>query len=233
MNIKEKIKLELKNNSDEKYKKFSSSLVPNCSNMLGVRLPFLRKTAKKIIKDDWKSFLNSKAEFFEETMLKGMVIGLLDEDIKTVLNYIDEFIKEINNWSVCDSFVSGLKIINKNKEAVFSYIQKFLTSEKEFEIRFYLVVLLNYFSDIEYINQTLNSLEKICLEGYYAKTGAGWLISICYIKFPEITEKFLTRTKIDPEAFNIGIQKIIESKRVEKNIKDKLKSLKKNIKAAS
>ena len=42
------VKNELLKNIDEKYQKFSSSLIPNVDNILGVRLPVLRKIAKKI-----------------------------------------------------------------------------------------------------------------------------------------------------------------------------------------
>ena len=46
-------KSELKKYSDVKYKKFSSALIPGADNILGVRLPILRKIAKEIanIKD--------------------------------------------------------------------------------------------------------------------------------------------------------------------------------------
>lgn len=54
----------------------SSALIPNINNMLGVRLPPLRKLAKEIAKDDWRSYLNlPENQFFEEFMLQGMVIG--------------------------------------------------------------------------------------------------------------------------------------------------------------
>ena len=41
MDIKAKLLLE----SEKDYKNFSASLIPNIDNVLGVRLPILRKTA--------------------------------------------------------------------------------------------------------------------------------------------------------------------------------------------
>lgn len=221
----EEIRKKLFELSDEKYKKFSLSLLPETDNLIGVRLPILRKLAKEIVHLDYEKFLNSKSEFFEETMLKGMVIGALGKNAKVEL--IEAHIKEITNWSLCDSFVSSLKFIDKNKPFYFSFIQKYLFSKKEFEIRYALVVLLNYFVCEEYIDEIFNILEKIYLKDYYAKMAAAWLISICYVKFREKTFEFLIKTKIDFETFNMGIQKIVESKRVSKDEKLALRKLKK------
>ena len=52
----EEIKKELFKNRDEKYQKFSSSLLPNIENVLGVRFPILKKIAKKISKNDYELF---------------------------------------------------------------------------------------------------------------------------------------------------------------------------------
>lgn len=40
---------------DEKYQKFASALIPNVNNVVGVRLPELRKLAKIIAKGDWRT----------------------------------------------------------------------------------------------------------------------------------------------------------------------------------
>ena len=82
----DKIRKKLIELSDERYKKFSLSLLPETDNLLGVRLPILRKLAKEIIKCDYEKFLNSKEEFFEETMLKGMVIGAMGAKVKSEYN---------------------------------------------------------------------------------------------------------------------------------------------------
>ena len=58
--------------SEPEFQKFSSSLLPGTSNILGVRLPILRKLAKKIIRGDWRAYLASaQDQSFEEIMLQG------------------------------------------------------------------------------------------------------------------------------------------------------------------
>lgn len=99
---------------DPEYQKFSAALIPNIDNVLGVRLPELRKIAKKIAKDDWRTYLKTaEDEYFEEIMLQGMVIGYVKTDINDQLSYVASFIPKIDNWSVCDSFCIGLKFTKR------------------------------------------------------------------------------------------------------------------------
>lgn len=45
----------LEETTEEKYRKFSSSLLPGVDNILGIRLPRLREIAKDIAKDNWRA----------------------------------------------------------------------------------------------------------------------------------------------------------------------------------
>ena len=117
--MNKKIREEIFELIDEDYKKFSSSLLPNINNILGVRLPELRKLAKKVAKDDWRKFIaTANNQYFEEIMLEGMVLGYVKTNIEEILLYVAEFIPKIDNWSVCDSFCGGLKFTKDNMEQV-------------------------------------------------------------------------------------------------------------------
>ena len=146
-------------------------------------------------------------------------------DIDTKLTYIKEFIPYIDNWAVCDIFVAGLKI--KEKEKFYNFIQKYLENNKtEFEIRFGLVSLLDYYIDKEHIQEIFKITDKIKRDEYYIEMAIAWLISICYIKFPKETEEYLNNNKLSDFAYNKSIQKIIESTRVDEQVKNKLRKMK-------
>ena len=53
-----------------------------------------------------------------------------------------------------------------------------------------------------------------------------WAVSICFIKFPEKTQILLKSNKLDNFTHNKSIQKIIESYRVDKEVKNELRKLK-------
>ncbi len=212
--------------ADEKYKEFHSGLCPNTNNIIGVRVPILRNYAKELVKEGFEEkYKKIGKDYYEEIMLKGMMIGIQKMDIETKLSYIEKYIPYIDNWAICDVFVAGLKI--KEKEEFYTFIQKYLENDKtEFEIRFGLVSLLDYFIDEEHLQEIFNITDKIKKEEYYVEMAIAWLISICYIKFPKETEKYLKNNKLSNFAYNKSIQKIIESTRISQEEKNKLRKMK-------
>lgn len=214
---------------DAKYQKFQKTLIPNETNILGIRVPILRKMAKEITKGDWLVFLESGEEdYFEEVMLKGMVIGYVKMDIDDKLNWIEWFVPKISNWSICDSFCSTLKITEKDRKKVWDFLMPYLNSNNEYEVRFGIVMLLNYFVEKEYISMILRIFNSVKHEGYYVKMAIAWAISFSYIKFPEKTMKFLTNNDLDPFTYSKSIQKIIESNRIDTDTKNMIRQLKKS-----
>ncbi|MCR4925847.1 MAG: DNA alkylation repair protein [Clostridiales bacterium] len=227
-NVNAYIKTQLVALSDEKNSKFSSSLLPETKNILGVRLPDLRSLAKEIAKGDYGGYLdNALDDTFEEIMLQGMVIGACKADLETRLGYIKAFVPKIDNWSVCDSFCNSLKFTKKNTDVVWDLILPYTKSEKEFEVRFAFVMMLNYFVSDEYIDRIFELIKEQKHEGYYARMAVAWLISVLVVKYGERTLEFLENNDIDEFVFNKAIQKSIESFRVDGEIKKTLKELKK------
>lgn len=216
--------------ADEEYKKFSSALLPNIDNILGVRLPQLRQLAKEIAKSDWRNFLSkAEGEYFEEMMLQGMVIGYVRADIEESLLYVADFVPKIDNWSVCDSFCVGLKFTKKHLESVWQFLQPYFASDQEYEIRFAVVMIINYFVEPDYIDQVLKILNDINHDGYYAKMAIAWAVSICYIKLPEPTMSFLKNNSLDDFTYNKALQKITESYRIDQETKALIRSMKRKI----
>jgi len=213
--------------ADEEYRKFSSSLIPNVDNILGVRLPELRKLAKNIARGDWRTYLaQADNRYFEETMLQGLVIGYAKTDIEERLRYVADFVPRIDNWSVCDSFCTGLKFTKNHRSLMWDFLQPYLSSDKEYEIRFGVVMLLLYFVEDEYIERVLQWMDRIRHEGYYVKMAVAWAISVCYVKYPEPTMAFLKNNTLDDFTYNKALQKIIESLRVDSETKHVLRSMK-------
>jgi 3-methyladenine DNA glycosylase/8-oxoguanine DNA glycosylase/3-methyladenine DNA glycosylase AlkD len=213
--------------ADEEYRKFQSALCPGTDNIVGVRVPKLRKLAKEIARGDWRSYLDgAESEYFEEVMLQGMVIGYADAPAEEKLSLAACFVPKIDNWAVCDSFCTGLKFTKENMKSVWESLQPYLSSSEEFEIRFGIVMLLTYFVEDSYIDRMLELLQGIRHEGYYVKMAAAWAVSICYVRFPEKTEAFLMDNKLDDFTFNKSLQKITESLRVDADTKTKIRSMK-------
>ena len=226
-NIVYKIREELISLSDEKYRDFHKNLCPGVENILGVRLPILRKISKNLSKDNYLDYLNSKdLKYYEEIMIKGLTIGYIKVDNDTRFDYIKNFIPYIDNWAVCDSFCNNLKFTNKNMNEVWNFLMTYLSSSNEFELRFVIVMILNYFLTEKFIDDVLNIFNNIHHEGYYVKMAVAWAISFAYIHFPEKTLEFLKNNNLDKFTYNKSLQKIIESNRVSKDDKNLMRSMK-------
>lgn len=220
---------ELKNMSDNNYKEFHSGLCPGTNNILGIKVPLLRKYAKQLAKEEGQDILNVlKDEYYEEIMLQGMLIGILKLDLETRLNYLERFIPKIDNWAVCDITCAGLKFTEKSKEKVWDFLQKYLNSSKEFEVRFGIVMLLDYYITDEYIDRVIKILNNTICNKYYIRMAVAWTISVLYVNYPSTTLEFLKskENKLDNETYNKALQKIIESNRVSKKEKNTIRNLK-------
>lgn len=227
--MKEKIRNHLFEMQDKKYKEFHSGLCPNTDNIIGVRVPMLRDYAKKLVKQYNADELlkNIGNDYYEEIMLQGMIIGLAKDNLETTLNRIKEFVPKIDNWAVCDVFCGSLKITNKYRKEMWDFIQQYLKSNKEFDIRFGVVMILSYYIDKDYVKQNFKIFNNIKHEGYYVKMAVAWAISICLIKFYDETIEFLNNSNLDKFTYNKSLQKAIESYRITKEQKDELRKMKK------
>jgi len=225
----EKIRQDLLNLQDKKYQQFHRSLCPGTNNIIGVRIPVLRAYAKKLSKQEkFKEYISfNETVYYEEIMLQGMLIGFIkNADITELLPIIKNFILKIDNWAVCDIFCSGLKTVNKNKETVWKFIRKYLKSKKEFELRFAIVMMLDYFIDEKYIKDVLNIFDTVKHDGYYVKMAVAWAISAAFVKFPQITMTYLKKSNLDIWTYNKTLQKITESLRVSPKTKEIIKKMK-------
>ncbi len=215
----------LEENKDAGYKAFHEKLIPGVKNIQGVRIPVLRKIAKDIVREDADIFLKERSfDYYEEKMLYGFVIGNLKMPFDQVAKHIIDFVPLIDNWAVCDSFCSSLKITVKNKDEMWNLLEGYLNSKEEYEIRFAVVMLMDYYLEPLYIDEVLALLANVSHEGYYVKMAVAWAVSSAFVKEREKTMQFLCSGSLDRWTYNKSLQKIRESYRVSKE--DKLILLK-------
>lgn len=227
MGISQNVREKLYELADEQYKEFHSSLVPGLTNILGVRMPKLREVAKWAAKQDWQSDWEMLSnDCYEELMVKGLLIGYgkLSQEEQTA--YLKKYVPLINNWAICDCCCSTWKFMRKDSEHWWDFLQRYINSENEFEVRFSVVSMLDHFMTDRYIERLYDVFDSIPHEGYYVKMAVAWAISICYVKYPELTWIYLEKKTLDAFTHNKAIQKIRESYRVSKEEKEKLLELK-------
>jgi len=216
---------ELLNNQDLEYKKFHSKLCTTKYEIIGVRVPIVKEIAKRYSKEHGIKVIDELSnEYYEEVLIKGLIIGYSKESNEIRETYIKEFIPEIDNWAICDSTISNMKFIKKDLDLFYEFItNNYQNSKDTYSLRFMIVVFLNYYLESKYIKNILNIIDNINSSEYYVNMAIAWLLSIAYIKNKEITIEYLNNNNLDKFTYNKTIQKICESYQVSKEEKELLK----------
>ena len=214
---------------DEKFKDFTSALIPGARPILGVRVPILRKFAKEIAEGDWQTYLREASEdSYEEVAIKGFVIGYAKAELKGLLPYIAEHIEKIDDWSLCDGFCSNLKVAEKHRKEFLEFLLPYAKIDDEFKQRVVAVMLMTYYLTDDYIDMSLEVLDSLKNEKYYCKMSVAWAIATAWAKQREKTYCFMQEgnNTLDDWTYNKAIQKMLESYRVSDEDKDMLRKMK-------
>lgn len=203
------IQSKLENLKEEKYREFSLKLLPKDTNILGVRLPVLRKLSKKVRLEELTD------NTFEEIMLQGMVIARI-KDFEVMKEKLISFLPKINNWSICDSFVSSLSITLKHPSETLELLKNLSTSSLEFTKRFVIVMLLRYYINEKYLEEAIKLVLSISKDEYYVKMACSWFITEVYAFDKTIGENLLEKQE-NRDIIKMTKSKIRDSFKIKKD----------------
>lgn len=210
---------------DLKYKEFHSGLNSTNLEIIGIRVPVLRNIAKKILKTDVEKFFSLvESNYYEEIFIEGIVLANCSEDI--IDKYLMNFIVKIDNWGICDSFCSSLKIVKKKQGKYWIYFTGLIDPTKEFQTRVSLIILMNYYLNDNYIDRVLKIVSSIKSDYYYINMAISWLLSVAIINYEDKVIELLRSKKLSKFVQNKTISKIQDSYRINKYLKESVKQFK-------
>lgn len=224
----DELRTALVSRGDEKYREFIMRGIPSERPFLGVRIPEIRRIVADIPPTHYKEFLAKKPMAFEEVIARGIIVAKLPYD--EMMDYFDSQILEIDDWCTCDTFCSYVnRKIKKQKEDFLNQkIEALLVDEREFAVRAGLVLLKCGNVKEDYLHLIFDRVESLAeREEYYIRMAIAWLVAECFIKFPEVTMEYLKVSSMPKWTFNKTISKICDSYRVEDEMKDTLRQMRK------
>lgn len=223
----------LEANADSAYREFNKRLLKNEKiNVIGVRVPVLRKIAKQF-NGDIDNLMSFPDEYYEVTFIKLTAVSYLNYE--EFIKYVNLCVPLIDNWATCDCFTP--KCIEKYKDDFLPYINNYLTYDSEFYQRFALTTLLHYYVEEKYLGVILDAIQEADTSYYYVHMAAAWLIAEMLVKFFDETLPFLkasyetglngdNNAVLDKKTHNKAIQKANESFRLSEEQKNFLKEIK-------
>lgn len=219
------IELYLKNHQIEKAEIIHTR---DKGDMIGLSAPDMRKIAKEMVKDPavCLDFFHEKHMLFEEFDIHAYALGYLKQEISSILHYTEQFIPQINCWSVCDSLCQNFTHAKKYPREVFDFVKQYQHSKIVWEQRFVAVMFQCKFMRQDYIDEVLKILETIEPKEYYAKMGIAWATATAMAKCPDETMAFMKKCRFDDETYQMAVKKIIESYRTREEDKSLLMKMK-------
>lgn len=212
---------------DLKYKDFHKKLMPTIpeNRIIGIRIPLLRKYAKEISgTKEAEDFLQSLPhKYYEENNLHAFLIEKIT-DYELAVKKTEEFLPYIDNWATCDSFQP--KIFYKNRDGLIGKIYEWIGSEKPYTVRYAIGLLMNLYLDEWFKEEYMSMVAEIHSDEYYVKMMQAWYFATALAKQYDIALIYLTDNRLDTWVHNKSIQKAAESRRIDKNTKEYLKTLK-------
>lgn len=221
-----KIREYLLSEQDIKYRNFTLPLIPNVdeNTFIGVRLPIIKKYAKELSEKDRLEFLNNLPhQYHEENILHAFILSNM-KDYNTFLNYVNEFLPYVSNWSVCDTICN--KNLVKYRPQLIKEIYKWLKSDELYRVRYAVKCLMNYYLSENFKEEHLLKVREVKLDDYYVEMMIAWYLATGLAKNYESFVKVIEEKWFNKSIHNKAIQKAVESFRVSEEHKVYLKTLK-------
>ncbi|HHT45221.1 MAG TPA: DNA alkylation repair protein [Fastidiosipila sp.] len=222
----EKIRERLFLLQDEGYRDFIANLIPTIdkARIIGVRTPMLKSLAKEMRgTPDADQFISVLPHhYYEENNLHGLIISE-SKAIEPALSLVERFLPFVDNWATCDSLRP--KAFAKNQPHLLEPVQRWLSSEHEYTVRFAIGVLMNYFLGDAFRVEHLDLVASIDREEYYIRMMVAWYFATALTKRFAETLPWIEEQKLPLWNHNKAIQKAIESRVVTDEQKAYLRTL--------
>lgn len=218
---------ELQSLQDLNYRDFQAKLIPTIdkSTIIGVRMPDLRKLAKKIDEKQAQIFMQDLPHtYYEENMLHSILISNM-KNYDDCIDHLERFLPFVDNWAVSDCI--SPKIFTKNTDKLIGKIKLWAKSSHTYTVRVAICLLMKYFLDEKFKVEYLNVATQIKSEEYYVNMMVAWFFATALAKQWDDVLFVLEDNLLDEWTHNKTIQKARESFRITPEQKQYLKSLKK------
>ncbi|MBQ8337327.1 MAG: DNA alkylation repair protein [Bacteroidaceae bacterium] len=174
---------------------------------------------------------------YEETVIWGYLINLEKCSLGERLAMLGRYVPVMDNWAVCDSYCAHAKwMAHADKAALWAFLDSWLDSGHEFEVRFAVVAAMCYFLNEEWLDKVFERIDRLDFgsiksayvtvkgkpkvaqqgsvqgaEPYYVRMGVAWLLATALAKFPERTRDFVRSSHLPADVVRLYVRKARES----------------------
>ena len=202
-----------------KLSEFSKNILNTPIEVKGI----YSKDVKTLIKKYKDININDfELDKFYELNFLYFAIGLQQKKtLKEQVDFVFENKEHLLSWGITDSTYQYFKV--SVFEKTLPTIKLFISQKEEFLIRYGYLLLFKFLKDTT-IYDTIFGLFKNS-DFFYVKMVEAWVLSYLYIYDSKKTYDYLFSSDISFDIKNMAIRKILDSYRVNKEEKEKVKAL--------
>lgn len=156
--------------------------------VLGLHIPDMKKIAKELAAGDGMPALLEGFEtagqglYYEEKLVWGLMLDCMKAPLADRLLHLERFVPQIDNWAVCDTVCGASKWVMRRdrmsvagkggrisssgsasdvREAVWDFLERWWGSEREFEVRFAVIMAMCHFLSPEWLDRVLGKIDSL------------------------------------------------------------------------
>lgn len=193
--------------------------------VLGLHIPDMKKIARELAAGDGMPAMLEGFEtagqglYYEEKLVWGLMLDCMKAPLADRLLHLGRFVPQIDNWAVCDTVCGASKWVMRRdrmsvagkggrtsspggasgvREAVWDFLERWWGSEREFEVRFAVIMAMCHFLSPEWLDRVFGKIDSLDFSriaseyvfiGDRRRQGAGYVAGE-----PETAESFLVRS---------------------------------------
>ncbi len=217
----EEMMSELRSAADPGYEAYQRKIVSDTAYpMLFVRMPVLRKIAKKAARGDWKRLpVCCGFSCYEEVMAVCLGIAMADAPFWERFSLLRPLLDSLDSWGLTDSIAPSLAVKPQERNAAWEAAVECIESEGEYVRRLGIVMLLHFFLEPEYLDAVERVVLSVSDNRYYVQTACAWLLAEIAASDWHRVESVLKYGGLDCFVHNMTIRKIRESLRISDEVK--------------
>lgn len=210
--------------------------------VVGLHAPAIKAVARQLASQGREMIRAFEAQpsdvlCYEETVIWGYLINLAKCSLDERLAMLERYVPVMDNWAVCDSYCAHAKwMARADKVTLWASLQPWFESEREFEVRFAVVVAMTYFLNEEWLDRVFQRLQALNFgrikseyktvkgkqkasqqgtvqgaEPYYVRMGVAWLLATALAKYPDQTRAFVRSSNLPEDVVRLYVRKAHES----------------------
>jgi 3-methyladenine DNA glycosylase AlkD len=215
------------------YAEFNKRIAKTGKEVLGVRMPDMRRLAKSAAKNppgggfgakEVREILEAADKgIYEHVLFAGLLINYAKLSDRERIRLARAYLKHADSWALIDLFAERMK--GFDRELWRGFLVRCLASRAEFTVRYGVIVFMSNYLGEGPLDGVFEDLREIRHDGYYVKMGLAWLYAEAAVGHYGRTLNELARAGMDPWTRRKAYQKMLESFRFTPGQKDEIRAL--------